>query len=151
MGRIVVGVDGSEGSVEALRWALEEARLRGDDVRAVHAWTYPIVAGPMGAIIPPMARDDVERTAEEALEESIAELSDTELQAQVERVVVEGSPSAVLVEESEGADLLVIGSRGHGDFAGLLLGSVSHQCAHRSWCPVVIIPSRRTREQSKEE
>jgi len=72
---------------------------------------------------------------EETLRESVPETDTVE----IERRVVEGRPAAVLVDESQGADLLVVGSRGHGGFAGLLLGSVSQQCAHHAACPVVIV------------
>jgi nucleotide-binding universal stress UspA family protein len=148
MGRIVVGVDGSEGSVLALRWAVEEARLREATVEAVHAWTYPMVAGPMGAIIPPVPREDLERTAGEVLEEALQEAQVEGKGVEIARRIVEGPPAVMLVQQAESADLLVIGSRGHGGFTGLFLGSVSHQCAQRASCPVVIIPQRHESDQS---
>ena len=80
----------------------------------------------------------VHRAAEELLEKRPARSSEGD-GVEIERRVVEGAPGAVLVEESRGADLLVVGSRGHGGFAGLLLGSVSQQCAHHAECPVVIV------------
>jgi nucleotide-binding universal stress UspA family protein len=80
-------------------------------------------------------RDAAATALEETLRESIPDTDTVE----VERRVVEGRPAAVLVDESQGADLLVVGSRGHGGFTGLLLGSVSQQCAHHAACPVVIV------------
>jgi nucleotide-binding universal stress UspA family protein len=112
MGVIVVGVDQSEGTKAALRFALEEAKLRRATLRAVHA------------------ADELEATVSDA----IPDRSEVE----IERRVVEGTPGAVLVDEARGADLLVVGSRGRDGFAGLLLGSVSQQVAHDAACPVVI-------------
>lgn len=139
MARIVVGIDGSDQSKEALRWALDEARLRGASLDVVYAWTMPVYVGygvAMGEVMDPVelrkaARERLDRTVEEV----VADRSDV----QIERKAVEGLAAAALVEEADGADLLVVGSRGHGGFTGLLLGSVSQQCAHHSPCPVVIV------------
>jgi len=142
MAVIVVGVDHSEGAKAALRFALEEAKLRQATLRVVHAWLYgyigatglegafPAVGGDIKEL-----RDAAASVLEETLRESIPETDTVE----IERRVVEGRAAAVLVDESRGADLLVVGSRGHGGFAGLLLGSVSQQCAHHAACPVVIV------------
>jgi len=134
--RIVVGVDGSEPSKAALRWAIEEARLRGAPVLAVHAWLMQFGAGP-GFVVPAVEPNDVQREAESMLDAAIAEVGTEGLD--VDRVAVEGVAARVLIEAAEGADLLVVGSRGHGGFAGLLLGSVSQQCAHHAPCPVVVV------------
>jgi nucleotide-binding universal stress UspA family protein len=142
MAVIVVGVDHSAGAKAALRFALEEARLRGAMLRVVHAWQYGYIGATglegaypaLGGDIKEL-RDGAETALEETLRESIPETDTVE----IERRLVEGRPAAVLVDESEGADLLVVGSRGHGGFAGLLLGSVSQQCAHHAACPVVIV------------
>lgn len=139
MAAIVVGVDGSEESKAALRWAVAEARLRDASVRAVYAWSLPHVAGGVGPLIEPdieMLQRDGERLLDAAIAEVDAEGVD------VERASVEGSPASALVEAAEGADLLVVGSRGHGGFVGLLLGSVSQQVAHHAPCPVVIVRAR---------
>jgi nucleotide-binding universal stress UspA family protein len=136
MGRIVVGVDGSEESKAALRWAVEEARLRGATVRAVCAWSLPHVAGPGFAFLPG-GIEEFRRDAEGVLDAAIAEVGSEGVD--VERAAVEGGAADVLVQAAQGADLLVVGSRGHGGFAGLLLGSVSQQCAHHAPCPVVIV------------
>ena len=142
MAVIVVGIDHSEGAKAALHFALEEAKLRRATLRVVHAWQYGYIgATGLEGSIPVLGgdikelRDAAEATLEETLRESIPETSPVE----IERRLVEGRPAAVLVDESQGADLLVVGSRGHGGFTGLLLGSVSQQCAHHASCPVVIV------------
>ena len=144
MALIVVGVDHSEAAKAALRFALEEAKLREATLRVVHAWQYGYIGatGPEGAY-PAVGGDikelrDAAATAlEETLQESTADMETME----VERRVVQGRAAAALVDESRDADLLVVGSRGHGGFAGLLLGSVSQQCAHHATCPVAIVPN----------
>ena len=148
MALIVVGVDHSEAAKAALRFALEEAKLREATLRVVHAWQYGYIGatGPEGAY-PAVGgdikelRDAAETALEETLQESTAEMETME----VERRVVQGRAAAALVDESRDADLLVVGSRGHGGFAGLLLGSVSQQCAHHAACPVVIVHRRPAR------
>lgn len=139
---IVVGIDGSDGSKHALAWAAEEARLRHVSLTLVAAWTLPASAyGGMGwSGIGTELLEDLRKAAEERLDELCRELSGQLEGLTVERRVVESAPAAALVEAADGADLLVVGTRGHGGFAGLLLGSVSQQCAHHSPCPVVIIP-----------
>ena len=143
---IVVGVDGSEESREALRWALGEAELRGSAVRAVHAWSRPIAFG--GPTMPPHALDAsaLRDHAQESLDSAVDEVAGESPAVAVERLVEEGAAADVLVRAAEGADLLVVGSRGHGGFAGLLLGSVSQQCAQHAPCAVVI--ARRPRRQT---
>ncbi|MBK9179666.1 MAG: universal stress protein [Acidimicrobiales bacterium] len=136
---MVVGVDGSEGSLAALRWAHQEAKLRGDELDVVMVWTYPYRGRRTGMSEP---SDDMELEAAQALEAAMdrfrAELGDDHSVA-VHGRLVEGGPAAALLEAADGADLLVVGSRGHGGFASLLLGSVSHQVAHHAVCPVAII------------
>ena len=145
MSVIVVGVDHSPGAKEALRFAAEEARLRGATIHAVHAWQYGYIGyvGPEGNV--PLVGADIEQlraAAEAALEASVREaLPDTDVEIKLQ--AIQGTPAGVLVEESRNADLLVVGSRGHGGFVGLLLGSVSQQCAHHAACPVVIVHPRR--------
>jgi nucleotide-binding universal stress UspA family protein len=149
MGFIVVGVEGSPGSLAALRFALAEARLRGDRLVALHAWMLPVeeavhpflllVPGAEGPPLPEL-QEALGSAATERLDAALAQVADESVGVEVERRLVEGSPAATLVEASEGADLLVVGSRGHGGFRSLLLGSVSQQCAHYARCPVVIVP-----------
>ncbi len=138
--RIVVGVDGSPSSSAALRWAVSEAELTGDTVLAVIAWHYPIAAGGYGWA--PVAMDDgidLESIAEKTLAHAIDEVSGLGSAVTIERRVVEGYAPSVLLDAAAGADLLVVGSRGHGTFAEALLGSVSQHCAHHARCPVVIV------------
>lgn len=145
MSVIVVGVDHSAGAKEALRFALEEAKLRRARLRAVHAWQFGYIgATGMEGALPAVGgelhefRDAAAAALDSTLSETIPDVGDVD----VELRVVEGAPAAVLVEESRQADLLVVGSRGHGGFAQLLLGSVSQQCAHHAECPVVIVRSK---------
>jgi nucleotide-binding universal stress UspA family protein len=142
---IVVGIDHSDGAKAALRFALEEARLRHATLRAVHAWKFDYLGAPgvMGTL-PPGEYEALQSAAEAALDATFNEVANAE-GVEVERWVVEGAPAAVLVEESRDASLLVVGSRGLGGFAQLLLGSVSQQCAHHAECPVVIVRSKPAR------
>ena len=146
MSVIVVGVDHSPGAKAALVFAKQEARLRGATIRAVHAWQYGYIGsiGPEGRV-PPVGADldELRTAAEAALNASVREaLPDTEVE--IELHAIQGAAAGVLVEASRDADLLVVGSRGHGGFVGLLLGSVSQQCAHHAECPVVIVHAKRT-------
>jgi nucleotide-binding universal stress UspA family protein len=138
---VVVGVDGSESARAALRFALEEARLRGAGVRAVSVWHLPAVAYG-GAFVPPAPGlvAELEPGARRVLERALDEARDAVGDVEVETVVREGPPVRILLEEAQEADLLVVGSRGLGGFRGLLLGSVSQQCAHHAPCPLVIDP-----------
>jgi nucleotide-binding universal stress UspA family protein len=136
---ILVGVDGSAASRAALEWAVEEARLRNARLHVVHTWTLPVsaYAAPVGAVLDGEVLDGVRDAAEQLVS---AVLDDVDAGGvEVDRSVVEGSPAASLLEAAENADLLVVGSRGRGGFAGLLLGSVSQQCAQHAPCPVVIV------------
>lgn len=138
--RIVVGVDGSPSSVAALRWAITEAGLTGDTVEAVIAWQYPIAAGGYGWA--PVIMDngiDIQAIAEKTLTEAIDQAAEPGCAVTVERRATEGYAPSVLVDASAHADLLVVGSRGHGTFTEALIGSVSQNCAHHARCPVVIV------------
>ena len=143
MQTIVVGIDGSENGIRALRWALDHASSVGARVLAVHAWGVPAFAfggpGYVSAIDP----SEYERAANATLDEALAGLaSDLPAGVELERRAVEGGAAGELidVEREVGAALLVVGSRGHGGFAGLLLGSVSATLAHHTPCPLVIVP-----------
>ncbi|MFP3907886.1 MAG: universal stress protein [Acidimicrobiales bacterium] len=141
---IIAGVDGSPGSLAALRWAIEEATLRSATVDAVMTWQMPTYAYTGMAVMPPVA--DLEESAAAALDDAIAtetaDLAGDAAEVEIRPVVVEGPTAAVLIERSADAELLVVGSRGYGGFRGLLLGSVSHQCASHAHCPVVVVPFR---------
>jgi nucleotide-binding universal stress UspA family protein len=138
-GTIVVGVDGSPGSLEALRFAVAEAKLRNARVRLVVAWQIPGVV--VDALAPTLPPDPAafEESGTAALEAALAELGDDVAGVEVQRVVRMGSAADVLVEEAVGAEMLVVGSRGHRGVANLLLGSISNRCAHHAPCPVVIV------------
>ena len=146
---IVVGVDGSRESREALRWALAEAALRGTSVRAVRAWQLPV---DFAAAVPPLVpgaydrgeveRDEERRRRAEAELESVVAAALREAPdggVRVRRELVAGHAAQELVRAAQGEELLVVGSRGRGGFTGLLLGSVSQACAHHADCPVVIV------------
>jgi nucleotide-binding universal stress UspA family protein len=143
MSLIVVGVDGSEESKEALRWAIDEAHLRKATVRAIHVWTYPLIFA--GEFVPPDMVDanSLRDAAQKALDETVAEVAGDNPDAYIERIVEHGSVAHVLVDAAKEANLLVVGSRGHGGFTGSLLGSVSQQCAHHAPCAVVIVRKQR--------
>jgi nucleotide-binding universal stress UspA family protein len=144
MNTIVVGVDQSDGAKAALVFAHEEARLRNAKVRAIHAWQFGYIGytGFEGAV--PMLGGDIAQVrdaATAALDAAVRETLPDPGDVEIEQRVVEGTAGGVLVDESKQADLLVVGSRGHGGFAHLLLGSVSQQCAHHATCPVAIVPN----------
>jgi nucleotide-binding universal stress UspA family protein len=134
--RIVVGVDGSPSSMNALRWAIRQAKLTGAEVEAVTAWSYPAGYGwaPFGD-----GAVDLEGEAGKILFDALAEVSGIAPDVVVEPSVVFGHAADVLVRAAEGADLLVVGSRGHGGFAGMLLGSVSQHCVQHAHCPVLVL------------
>lgn len=138
--RIVVGVDGSPTSKAALRWAIHQAQLTGSTVDAVLAWEYPAAITGFGWAPVPVTDDaPFETLADKTLAETISEVAGPDPAAPINAVVANGYPAAVLLHAAEGADLLVVGSRGHSQFTDALLGSVSQNCAHHAKCPVVII------------
>jgi nucleotide-binding universal stress UspA family protein len=139
--RIVVGIDGSPGSVHALAWAGREARLRDAILEVVAAWTYPtpVLLVPV-APDPPQVKE-LRKHARDMIEGALDKVADDVAGVDVERRVVEGDTSAALLDRAKDADLLVVGSRGLGGFRGLLLGSVSQQCVLHATSPVVVVPS----------
>ena len=140
--RIVVGVDGSASSKAALAWAVRQAALTGAEVDAVCAWQIPAAFGygyTMTVAIP-----DLEKAAVSELNQAIAEATGSAPEVEIRPLVVQGNPAQALLDCAKGADLLVVGSRGHGGFTGALLGSVGQHCAQHAQCPVVIIRSPRT-------
>jgi len=151
---VVVGVDGSAGARQALSWALAEARLRKSPVRAVHAWMfgyvggtvagYPYWGGSSGAYASlGIDLSDLHRAAEDLLDSAIADVADEANGVEIDRRVVQGPAAEILVGAATPGDILVVGSRGHGGFAGLFLGSVSQQCVYHACCPVVVVhPSK---------
>jgi nucleotide-binding universal stress UspA family protein len=133
---IVVGVDGSDCSKAALQWAAEQARITSHKLRAVTTWEWPSLYG--DAVSWP-ADMNLEENAKDVLRESVEKVLGADGADGVEMVVLEGHPSVVLREESTRAELLVVGSRGHGEFVGMLIGSVSEFLATHAGCPVVIV------------
>ncbi|GIF01752.1 universal stress protein [Paractinoplanes rishiriensis] len=132
---VVVGVDGSPAARAALRWAVAQARLTGARVHAVTAWDIPAYAA--WGVIP---YDDLAATAEKQLRRAVQEtVGDDERDLTVVETVAPGHPAQVLIDASDHAALLVVGSRGHGGFGGTLLGSVSQHCAQHAHCPVVVV------------
>jgi nucleotide-binding universal stress UspA family protein len=135
-GGIVVGVDGSPTSELALRWAVDEARRTGQTVHAVTAWDCPANYG-VGYFDD---RVDWAQDGRTALKNAVEHVLSGGDSPPVEQHVVHGHPVHVLLDAAAGADLLVVGSRGHGGFAGMLLGSVSQHLAAHAPCPVLIVP-----------
>jgi nucleotide-binding universal stress UspA family protein len=134
---IVVGVDGSPESVGALTWAARYGKACGAQIRALLAWHYPSAVGPAPpGVAPASITDEVRAAMSEHLTQAITEGAPD---AQVEPQIGYGHPAQVLVDASREADLLVVGSRGHGAFTGMLLGSVSLHCVHHAFCPVVVV------------
>jgi nucleotide-binding universal stress UspA family protein len=133
---IVVGVDGSKSSAGALAWAAAEARMRNATLKVVYAWHIPALA--YGAYMPVPSPDDLQKSFEQQLNEQLASVLGAEPGVPVSHVVAEGPAAEAIVKASAGAELVVVGSRGLGGFAGLLLGSVSAQVAHHAHCPVTI-------------
>lgn len=141
MGTIVVGVDGSECAHAALSFAAEEAALRGAQLRVVSAWEIPpgVYAGGLAPVLDQETLDSFRQNAQTVVDQAVAEVAGLQPSVQCEGATVEGQPSEVLLQEAEGASLIVVGNRGRGGFASLMLGSVSQQVVHHAPCPVLII------------
>jgi len=141
---VVVGIDGSPGSVAALQLAVAEAKLRKTDVKAVMAWHAPTVAYETRWVAAQLDPATFQEAAASVLNATVSEADTSGVQVDV--LVVHGQAAEVLVNEARDADRLVVGSRGLGGFRGLLLGSVSQQCAQHATCPVVIVPHPHDRQ-----
>ena len=139
--RIVVGVDGSEEALHALRWAVDLARATDARIEVVTAYHYtPVgIGSPWVPPVPTVTQHDMRKIAADVLDDAVR-LADA-ADVVVERTVAEGSAAQRLQDRAADADLLVVGSRGHGGFAGLLLGSVSRKCLVHPTVPVVVVPS----------
>ena len=140
---IVVGVDGSPSSLDAVDLAARQARPRGASLRVVHAFVWPYLGAPLGPspVGPPEGglQHDAERLLAEALERARAAAPDLDVDGEI----VTGMAAAVLVEESRAATMIVLGDRGLGGFTGLLVGSVAVQLAAHAHCPVLVVRGRR--------
>jgi nucleotide-binding universal stress UspA family protein len=130
---IVVGVDGSPSSVAALRLAASLMPLAGDMIRAVTVWQYPLAFGLHAPI-----DWNYEELAGKALDQALLEAFPTGHPCAIERQVLHGLPALTLIDESRDASMVVVGSRGHGGFRDLLLGSVSRLVSERAQCPVLV-------------
>lgn len=134
-GRIVVGIDGSDASISALHHAVRLARMGSATVEAITVWNYPIKYGPMWSPLEWSPENDARSILQDVVRAGVGE----EIPSWFTTVVRQGVPAAVLIDQSKGADMLVVGSRGHGGFVGLLLGSVSAACAEHASCPVLVV------------
>jgi nucleotide-binding universal stress UspA family protein len=137
---VVVGVDGSDGSEAALRWAAQYGAATGKPVRAVLVWHYPTAASvpPVGHA-PPSVEKEVEEREAANLREAIAKAGSDLPSAQIEPEIHYGHPAQTLVELGGDAGLLVVGRQGHGRFFGKHLGSVALHCVNAAECPVVVV------------
>jgi len=147
MSGVVVGTDGSEGARRALRWAVDEARLRNTWLTVLAVVGVPVTiaraSAPFQAGAPLVGRPDPAdlRAAEDSVGKELDEVGADDIDTEVR--VVAGVPAEELLKAGEGADLVVVGSRGVGGFSRLLLGSVSSQVVQHATCPIVVIPKDR--------
>jgi nucleotide-binding universal stress UspA family protein len=140
MEKIVVGIDGSDASNDALRWAVEDARARGAEVVALHAYEVPEAAPdavPAPPVDLPALIGEVHDDAQQFVTKVVDEVVGNSVSVDVAPIAVEDAPAKALLDASRDADLLVVGSHGHG-LSGLFLGSVSLECAQHAACPVLI-------------
>jgi nucleotide-binding universal stress UspA family protein len=135
--RVVVGVDGSPGSLRAVEWAVEEGHRRQAEVEAVMAWSTPILS----------ARADDEQVVQGRLAEALDQVDTSVLEQPVRRTVIEGSPGPTICDVASGAEVVVVGSRGLGGFKELLIGSVGQHVAHHAPCPVIVVRSDATKRR----
>lgn len=135
--RIVVGVDGSDGSLRALRWAAREAQTRGGTLQAVMVYTW---FGTEAALLAGLGTEVERARADEVLATAVDAVRGPALTGPVATEVLEGDPARKLAEAARDADLLVVGSRGHGHLRHAVLGSVSEGCVRHATCPVVVLP-----------
>ena len=141
---IVVGVDGSEASVEALRQAQSLAGPLSATLVAMASWDFPPVYDGYVA----MGIDDFDVRAGEILQETVEKAFGAPTPANVETRLVQGHPRHTLIEASRDADLLVVGRRGHGGFGGMLIGSVSSALVAHAHCPVLVVHSPEAKEKN---
>jgi nucleotide-binding universal stress UspA family protein len=139
LGRIVVGYDGSESSRRALTWAADEARRREARLDVVQAWQvpYPVAAPVAGYAV---VADALAETARAGLDEALAVPELGDLPVPATPLVVQGPAGPAILDAADGADLIVLGTRGHGTVVGALLGSVTHHVVHHATRPVLVVP-----------
>ena len=141
MQKIVVGIDGSDASKEALLWAVEDARARGAEVVALHAYEVPEPPADPSPVAPlnfPELLTEAHEQAQQFVTDVVDEVAGKAVTVDVAPIAVEDTPARALLDAARDADLLVVGSHGHG-LSGLFLGSVSLECAQHAACPVVIV------------
>jgi nucleotide-binding universal stress UspA family protein len=138
-GRIVVGVDSSDSSKAALAWAVRQAALTGATVDVVAAWQVPAIFGFTYTMTPDTS--ELDRGVHRALAEAVTAAAKLAPEVEIRPLIVQDNPAAALLDAAKGADLLVVGSRGHGGFTEALLGSVGQHCVHHAKCPVVVVRS----------
>jgi nucleotide-binding universal stress UspA family protein len=132
--RIVAGIDGSGASLGALRWAADQAERTQATLEVVMAWHWPFAYD----ITPLLHESDPVSESRKVFESAMAEIRREYPCLDLAGRLEHGHPAKILIDASRGADLLVVGSRGHGEFSGMVLGSVSQHCAHKAACPVLI-------------
>ncbi|MEV7773702.1 universal stress protein [Kitasatospora sp. NPDC086791] len=137
--RIVVGVDGSPASEQALRWAVDYAKAVGGTVNAIAAWEYPAFYGWAGQPVPTTETVNPEELAGKTLSDTVVKVVGDSPAVRISESVMPGNAAKALLEAAEGAALLVVGSRGLGGFSGVLLGSVSRHLTEHAPCPVVVV------------
>jgi nucleotide-binding universal stress UspA family protein len=134
-GRVVAGFDGADSSLHALSWAARQAVLTDSTLEVVMTWEWP---SSYGWAVPIPDDFDPEADTRKVLDTAIAGAQSEYPGLKVEGRLINGHPAPVLVEASKAADLLVVGSRGHGEFVGMLIGSVSEYCVTNAHCPVLV-------------
>ena len=141
METVVVGIDGTEGAHAALAYAAEEARRRGARLRIVSAWRMPIAAygRSFGPLLDESSLSALRKNAEKIVDDAIAEVQRLQPSVPCEGEAIEEQAGAALLEQAARADLIVVGNRGRGHLASLVLGSVSQQVMRHASCPVVVV------------
>lgn len=141
-GRVVVGVDGSKGARAALSWAIAEACQRKATLDVVFAWDdLGVRIAREGGWAKAVTKDMEEQAADDLVRDELRAVLGDSPEPEVQITTVPGDGANALIDASNDADLLVVGSRGMGGFQGLLLGSVSHKCIQHARCPVVVVPT----------
>ncbi|MET8626232.1 universal stress protein [Kitasatospora sp. NPDC004669] len=148
--RIVVGVDGSPASEQALRWAIDYAKAVGGSINAVAAWEYPAFYGWGGTSVPAEVYNP-EELAGKTLSESVTRVVGDDPGVRISKSVMPGNAAGALLQAAKGAALLVVGSRGLGGFSGVLLGSVSRHLTEHAPCPVVVVRAGQAESRTESE
>lgn len=150
MGRIIVGVEGSGGATGALKWAIEEAKIRSAKIEVITAYSTTFVSNASDFNYVPIEPLDLQEQVQAMQQEIVTSVVGDE-DVEIECKMVKGRAADVLITAGQDAEMVVVGSRGRGGFKGLLLGSVSHQIVQHCKCPVVIVPFSPVKEQVKDQ